>query len=171
LGERLWEILRGCVSAGVGGLAGAAAADEVLYIVGLRGVKLLGDANGKENAGRRRSRQCQRRGSDSIDAWRCEVFSSAGNDGDAAGTSLASSWGVDIFFPLANFVVGRERAGARRNAEVISLPTREAGWGREFLGEVGLEDGFFGGRRRKVLAGDGVEGAGGAGRFGERRER
>src|SRR4029077_12126065 len=85
----------------------------------------------------------------------------AGNDGDAAGHHFVELF-IDVLF-LGDFVGGY--GAALGVAQSDFLADESGGLGRKFLGEIGLEDGFVGGRRRKVLAGDGVEGAGGAGRF------
>jgi len=92
-------------------------------------------------------------------------FFLAGNDGDAAGHHFVELL-IDVGF-LGDFVGGH--GAALGVAQRDFLADESGGLGREFLGEIGLEDGFFGGRRRKVFAGDGVEGAGGAGRFGDAR--
>src|SRR6202043_475097 len=141
--------------------AGAAAADEVLHVVGLRGVKLLGDADREEDAAAAESADAGGRiGLDDTDD---AEFFLAGDDGDAAGHH-GVELGVDIFF-FGDFVRGERAALGVAQSDFFA---DQGGWlWREVLGEILLEDGFFGGGGRKIFSGDAVEGAGGAGGFGD----
>jgi len=67
---------------------------------------------------------------------------------------------VELLIDVRSLEISSEDTGAALGvAQSDFFADESGGLGREFLGEIGLEDGFFGSRRRKVLAGDGVEGA------------